>query len=134
MQWKFHFLSKEIADIRDQIIKLFYPVQIYLFGSWAKGRARQNSDIDMCIIAETVDKRELARQILLEVEYERDRDVIVYTPGEWEKYCQDSTTFANKLWKNILVRGPDHCLWPGTFYRHNSFKNDNQGVSFEAFQ
>lgn len=87
-------IEKEIAGIRDQIIQLFHPIQIYLFGSWAKGRAHKNSDIDMCIIAETNDKRELARQILLEVEYERDLEVVIYTPEEWGKYYQDSTTFA----------------------------------------
>lgn len=98
-------IEKEIADIRDQIIRLFHPVQIYLFGSWAKGRARKNSDIDLCLIAETDDKRELVRQILLGVEYERDLEVVVYTPGEWEKYLKGfllKHTAINQEGHNLL--------------------------------
>ena len=76
-------IEKEIAGIRDQLIALFHPIQIYLFGSWVKGRARQNSDIDICLIIETEDKRELTREILLKTEYERDLEVVVYTPKEW---------------------------------------------------
>lgn len=87
-------IEREIIDVRNQIIDLFRPEQIYLFGSWAKGTARQNSDIDLCVIAAAKDKRALVRAILLQVEYERDLDVVVYTPREWEQYHQDSTTFA----------------------------------------
>ena len=87
-------IEREIIGIRDQIVKLYRPEQIYLFGSWAKGSARQNSDIDLCVIVDTTDKRGLVREILLKVEYERDLDIVVYTPREWEKYRQDSTTFA----------------------------------------
>lgn len=91
-------IEREITEIRDQIINLFQPKQIYLFGSWAKGNARKNSDIDLCIIVDTTDKRRLAREIFLKVEYGRDLDVVVYTPQEWEKYHQDSTTFAYTIY------------------------------------
>lgn len=99
-------IEQEITAIRDQIINLFQPEQIYLFGSWAKGSAHKHSDIDLCIIVDTADKRELVREILLKVEYERDLDVVVYTPQEWEKYHQDSTTFAYTIYsKGVKISG-----------------------------
>lgn len=86
--------DKEIEDIKNQILDKFHPADIILFGSCARGRVSKGSDIDLCVIVETNDKRQMVRDILLEIEYDIDLDVVVYTPEEWQKYKEDKSTFA----------------------------------------
>ncbi len=88
-------LTKEIDDIVNQIIKKFNPIDIFIFGSYAKGLINKKSDIDLCIIKNIDNKRKLVQQILLEVDYDSDLDIVVYTSTEWEKYKEDPSTFAN---------------------------------------
>jgi predicted nucleotidyltransferase len=51
------FLSEnEIKIIVDYMVKKFNPVFIYLFGSYAKGKARVDSDIDLAFyVSQEVD-------------------------------------------------------------------------------
>ncbi|MDK2918160.1 MAG: uncharacterized protein PWQ37_893 [Candidatus Petromonas sp.] len=92
-------LTKEIDNIVKQIVEKFNPFDIYIFGSYAKGLINKRSDIDLCIIIDTNNKRNLVSQILLEVEYESDLDIVVYTKEEWNKYKEDSSTFANIIFR-----------------------------------
>jgi uncharacterized protein len=87
--------DKEIQNIKNQIINKYHPEDIIIFGSCAKGRVSKGSDIDLCVIMETNDKRQAVRNILVEIEYDIDFDVVIYTPNEWKKYKEDKSTFAN---------------------------------------
>jgi len=89
----------EIGYLKKQIEKLYSPQEIYVFGSCAKGIARNNSDIDLCIIMETANKRQVVRQMLIELDYDRDIDIVIYTPKEWGKYHMDTATFAHLIYR-----------------------------------
>ncbi|OGB90856.1 hypothetical protein A2625_07435 [candidate division WOR-1 bacterium RIFCSPHIGHO2_01_FULL_53_15] len=54
-------LTKEKADKAvDEIKKAIDPDEIYLFGSYISGQAKENSDLDICIIKDNVkDKHQL---------------------------------------------------------------------------
>lgn len=82
---------------------------IILFGSRAKGKEREESDIDICVIADTQNKRRLAAAISAEIECELPVDIIVYTPDEWTVCVADETSFANKILKEgrILYGQPE---------------------------
>ena len=84
----------EIEYIKNQLIEKYNPIDIILFGSCAKGRVTRRSDVDICIILETKDKRKIVRDILIELEYKVDLDVVVYTPQEWQNNKDDQATFA----------------------------------------
>lgn len=86
--------DNEIERIRNQIIEKYNPVDIILFGSCAKGRVTKKSDVDICVIMPMTNRRETVQSILLNVEYDVDLDVVVYTPEEWQKYKDDMATFA----------------------------------------
>lgn len=86
-----------IEDIKNQILEKFKPIDIILFGSFAKGLVRKHSDIDICVITYTDNKRELVRDILLEVDCDFDLDVVVYTPEQWQRYQDDKAMFANVI-------------------------------------
>ena len=84
----------EIEEIKNQIVELYSPQKVILFGSCAKGIARKDSDIDLCVVFDYKDKKEALMDMLINIECERDVDFILYRCKEWEKYIQDTSTFA----------------------------------------
>ncbi|ABP65866.1 DNA polymerase, beta domain protein region [Caldicellulosiruptor saccharolyticus DSM 8903] len=92
-------IYEEVEYLKEQILKK-YPVEdIIVFGSVAKRAVRKDSDIDLCLIINTSDKRELVQEMLLNLDYSRDVDIILYTPEEWERLKNDTTTFANLIYR-----------------------------------
>ncbi|MEN6459967.1 MAG: nucleotidyltransferase domain-containing protein [Syntrophomonas sp.] len=85
---------QEIQSIKEQVIRLFKPEKILMFGSQAKGSARQQSDIDLCIILNTDNKRALLADMYLQIDSKRPLDLILYTPQEWSQVVGESGTFA----------------------------------------
>lgn len=98
--------KEEIDNIKNQIIDKYNPSKIILFGSCALGCAKKDSDIDLCIICNYEDKEEILMDLLLNIDYERDVDFILYRPEEWEKYKEDTTTFASLIYrKGVSIYG-----------------------------
>lgn len=87
--------DKEIDIIKNQIIMKYLPKDIILFGSCAKGLVKRGSDIDICVIIETGDKRKTLSEMLVNIEYDVDLDIVIYTPTEWLKFKDDKANFAN---------------------------------------
>jgi predicted nucleotidyltransferase len=73
-------LSEAIERIRRQ----FDPLRIILFGSWARGQARPDSDLDLLVVLPHVEnKRRAAVEILRALNgLPVSKDVIVTTPEE----------------------------------------------------
>ena len=88
-------ITSEIEDIKNQIIEKYNPKDIYLFGSHAKGLTNKNSDVDICVVINTDNKRKLLQEMLYNIDYNNDVDIVIYTEEEWNKYRFDTTTFAN---------------------------------------
>lgn len=67
-----------------RIVAGFQPLQIILFGSWARGGARPDSDLDLLVVLPTVDdKRRTTIDILQALnELPISKDVVVTTPVE----------------------------------------------------
>lgn len=87
--------KEEIDSIKEQIVNMYSPYKIILFGSCAAGCAKNNSDIDLCIICNYEDKQKLLTDLLINIDYTRDVDFILYRPKEWELYKEDKASFAN---------------------------------------
>jgi len=92
-----YLYNETIENIKKQIVEKFRPVDVILFGSHAKGLARRQSDIDICVITETENKRKLVQDILLEIDYDVNLDVVVYTPAQWQQYKDDKAMFAHVI-------------------------------------
>jgi predicted nucleotidyltransferase len=88
------YLTDEIKSVTQQIIDRFNPKDVILFGSYAKGLVIKESDIDICVIFDSGDKRKIVQEILLETESETDLDIVVFLSDEWDKYKDDQSTFA----------------------------------------
>lgn len=84
----------ELENIKKQIVENYKPKEIILFGSVAKGIFKANSDIDLCIIKDTNDKRKLLTEIYVDVNASIPFDLILYTVEEWNKCINDKSSFA----------------------------------------
>lgn len=52
--------EEKVDKAVDEIKKAINPDEIYLFGSYVSGQAKENSDLDICVIkAEVKDKHQL---------------------------------------------------------------------------
>jgi predicted nucleotidyltransferase len=84
-------LPPDLKEALDQavaaIVEIAHPRLVILFGSWAEGKAREGSDVDLVVVAPTdsslflgVDLDRGIRPLLRP----RSFDLLVYTPEEWE--------------------------------------------------
>lgn len=86
--------NKELESIKKQIVENYEPKEIILFGSLAKGIFKADSDIDLCIIKDTNDKRKLLADIYTNVNICIPFDIVLYTVEEWNKCINDKSSFA----------------------------------------
>ena len=77
-----------LSEVVDRIVRKFHPVKIILFGSWARGSARDDSDLDLLVVLPQVEhKRKAAIQIGNSLSnLPISKDIIVTTPEDIEKY------------------------------------------------
>ena len=86
-----------LKDITRQIVDMFFPLKILLFGSHAKARATNKSDIDLCVVADSDNKRKTLTEMYYNIDCEKPIDIMLYTPSEWDELVTDSTSFAYKI-------------------------------------
>ena len=95
--------DKEIQNIVNQLVRLYRPEKIILFGSLAKGRIQQGTDIDLFIIKSDVPEFgvDRIRQLDALIKYNFATDFIVYRPEELEQRLKLGDPFV----KTILKEG-----------------------------
>jgi len=95
--------DKEIQNIVNQLVRLYKPEKIILFGSLAKDQIKQGTDIDLFIIKSDVPKLgvDRIRQLDALIKYKLATDFIVYKPQELEQRLKLGDPFV----KTILKEG-----------------------------
>lgn len=94
-----------------QIAKQFQPQRIILFGSYAYGNPRPESDVDLLIIMETpLREVQQALQIRQALNPLFGVDIIVYTPARLEQRLKLGDSFLQEISaKGIVVyESSDH--------------------------
>ncbi len=95
-------ISKEqIELVVDAIFKKFSAKKIFLFGSYANGKASSDSDLDLCVIADLGGKRkiDLIREIRQEVNsyFRAPLDILLYENSEFNKRASLQNTLEYKI-------------------------------------
>ena len=92
-----------LPEVVDRIARKFDPVRIILFGSWARGEAREDSDVDLLVVLPKVEhKRRAAIEILRALNgLPISKDVIVSTPEE----IKTRGTVAGNILRPALEEG-----------------------------
>ena len=97
--------SKIIESISKKLIEKYKAEKIILFGSYAEGNPRKDSDIDLLIIKKTkarhIDRAVLVRKILKNENRIVAIDPLVYTQEEINRRLELEDDFV----KNILDNG-----------------------------
>jgi uncharacterized protein len=95
-----------IEEVKNRLIKVYDPLSIYLFGSYAWGVPTEDSDLDLLIV---VDKSEEKSHKRGKPGFEAlwglciAKDLLVYTKGELEKQATDPASLAHKVLKDGKV-------------------------------
>ena len=94
-----------IDHLVKNIVSEVHPLRIILFGSAAKGKLEENSDIDLLVVMpEGVHRRRIAQML-----YRKIRavgipfDVIVSTPSDLEKHKNN----IGLIYRSILQEGKE---------------------------
>ena len=79
--------QKTLDDIVGRIVAVAQPERIILFGSAARGDMGPHSDVDLLVIKEGANRRELAAAIYMNLKgITVAVDAIVVTPADVEQY------------------------------------------------
>lgn len=91
-----------IEEVKNRLIKVYNPLEIYLFGSYAWGTPDEDSDLDLLIV---IDESNLARHKRGTPGYESlwglciAKDLLIYTEAEFKKHLEDPYSFVLQVKK-----------------------------------
>jgi len=97
--------GEKISDIVKKIVLCYHPEKIILFGSYAKGVANEDSDIDLIIIKNTdLPRQQRGREIRKHLFGSLvPMDIKVYTPNEFNNDLTNQYSFVYEAVKNSKV-------------------------------
>jgi predicted nucleotidyltransferase len=91
-----------IEDVAQQIVARFHPIRIILFGSYASGKTRPESDVDLLVVMDTpLSEARQAAEILKATSYRFGLDLLVYTP----KRLTERLALGDPFVQDIMVVG-----------------------------
>ncbi|MFQ5640608.1 MAG: nucleotidyltransferase domain-containing protein [bacterium] len=91
-----------ILDVLEQIKTKFRPQKIILFGSYAYGNPRPESDVDLMVVMETELKQsEQALEILRKLDFRFGMDLIVRTP----RVLKQSIEWGDFFLQDVVEKG-----------------------------
>lgn len=97
----------QINEVAKTILEKFKARRVFLFGSYANGRANLESDLDLCVIADLNGKRkiEVLREIRREVSQTLNNpmDILLYEENEFTERAMLKNTLENDILKNGIV-------------------------------
>ena len=104
-------IAEEILhEMKNRLVREFRPKRIILFGSQARKRADERSDVDLLVICPIHGKR---RTLMVAMDRALKglpiaRDIIILTPDEFERDRHIPGTVARPAWKEgkVLYESP----------------------------
>ena len=100
--------ASAIRHVVDQIVQRFSPRQIILFGSYARGNPRPESDVDLLVVLRTTDEGEQSLRIRQAIQCDFGLDLIVRTPDTLDKRLKLGDFFLREIVEQgkILYESP----------------------------
>jgi len=94
--------QKAIDQVVEQIVEKFKPQKIILFGSYARGNPRPESDVDMLVVMDTsLKESNISLEIHRHLNVMFGLDLVVYTP----KRLKERVDMGDWFVRDILKEG-----------------------------
>ncbi len=99
-----------VTEIIDTIVSGYQPEKVIFFGSYARDKHTNDSDLDLLIVKDT-DQSFVQRQRTVRSLFEKQSfpmDILIYTPTEFEKcknWLNNIINIAIKTGKVVYERG-----------------------------
>jgi len=94
-------IDQLIARLAERIGREYKPQKVILFGSYARGRPTEDSDIDFFIIKDTdarrVDRFVEVKQLIYDPQLRIPVSPLVYTPQELEERLDMGDNFVKEI-------------------------------------
>lgn len=100
----------DFKTIKQELLDLFknqHLHQVLLFGSYARGAAREESDVDLLVIldkegmsvsyAELLENKKTVSILLRELRKKIPIDLLVYTKDEWAALKKSGSSFIQQI-------------------------------------
>ena len=101
------------ARIAERIGREYKPQQIILFGSYARGKPTEDSDIDLFIVKDTdarmVDRFVEVKQLIYDPQLRIPVSPLVYTPEELEERLDMGDDFVKEVMSEGKVLYEEKC-------------------------
>ena len=93
--------QKAIDQVVEQIVEKFEPQKIILFGSYARGNPRRESDVDLLVVMNTTNENKQSLEIRRHLGVMFGLDLIVYTP----KHLKERLKMNDWFLRDVLKEG-----------------------------
>jgi predicted nucleotidyltransferase len=94
--------SEVLQKLVQQIVNGFHPQKVILFGSYAYGMPREDSDLDLLVVMEAGGRPlRAAANIAAAIDHPLSLDILVFEPGHLESAVEREFTFATE----VMARG-----------------------------
>jgi predicted nucleotidyltransferase len=96
--------------LRDAINEIGGIEAAFIYGSFARGKEKTTSDVDLCVIGR-IDEDQLIEKInAIEISIKREINYTLYAPEELKKKKKDKDTFISDLIDNkkIMLKGKEN--------------------------
>ena len=102
-----HMPVKEIEELKDQFVDQLEPIRIYLFGSFANGTYKEDSDFDFYIVVDDriKDLKEMTTRAYRAIRRIKNRpvDIVVGTESRFESRKNIPSVENEVLKKGVLL-------------------------------
>ncbi len=94
---------QQIDEIVQVLVRECQPERVILFGSYANGTAREDSDLDLAIVKETpLPAHQRSREFHSALRANGRKlffglDILVYTPGEFQHGVNQPLSFVHEI-------------------------------------
>jgi len=91
-------LKESISKIVRQIVEIFHPQKVILFGSYAYGKPSEAGDVDLLVVMDTEENPlHTAARIAASVEHPFPLDILVIRPSDLEASLEQRNVFETEV-------------------------------------
>lgn len=101
--------QRTIDAVIRRIVDNFHPQKIILFGSYAYGTPRPESDVDLLIVMKTVGKERKSLEIRRTLSVNFGLDLVVYSPERLHQRIKMGDSFLQEIVQHgkVVYESPD---------------------------